>query len=379
VKINNLETNDDTLIQALVIVAGQFRPDPDSVNQTGDVIGIQRLYSNLEFDVLRNASEDYTPPTIEAIDLIDNTDGTISVIVEVGEDIDNINIDLTTLLLYLDTELYEIEPNSISAEDNSIIINIEEPLDTDYSLIIQVADTDDNVAVATGKGVSLSAIEFHTLSQDPDPVYEENVVTLHATIQGFSNLTKPVFYTWDFGDGTLVTGTSTDGTITVTHTYAEAGTYETKLKVTDSSGGIGNAIFVVKVYWWDDLDYPQNPNGDFAGFTVDNDDTTMTITMVVYGTISDEFQYRVKLEIEESSDTYHLKYFDGKVTGIEGAESYVSGNTLELTFNLSSIGVTSGDYIKITSETQAGVKAETQVGFADEMPDDIDFFEYIVY
>jgi hypothetical protein len=74
-----------------------------------------------------------------------------------------------------------------------------------------------------------------------------------------------------------------------------------------------------------------------------------------------------------------VKYNNNKVTGIQGGVASVSDNTLKITFDLDSIGVSSGNRIEVNYTTQAGVQADAQVGMADEMPDDIDFFEYIVY
>jgi PKD repeat protein len=49
-------------------------------------------------------------------------------------------------------------------------------------------------------------------------------------------------YEWDFGDGSPV---STDAR--PTHTYSKLGTYEARLKVTDSSGKVGNDIAFIYV------------------------------------------------------------------------------------------------------------------------------------
>jgi PKD repeat protein len=50
-------------------------------------------------------------------------------------------------------------------------------------------------------------------------------------------------YSWDFGDGTLVSGPSA----TVSHTYAAAGTYTAKLTVTDPDGATGSQVQSIQV------------------------------------------------------------------------------------------------------------------------------------
>ena len=71
---------------------------------------------------------------------------------------------------------------------------------------------------------------------DPTEPEAGESITFDASETIISNVpedTVAVSHSWDFGDGNKGRGKST------THTYEKAGTYNTKLSVTDSAGRVG--------------------------------------------------------------------------------------------------------------------------------------------
>ncbi len=247
--INTLETSSG-LIQTLVVTPGQFLGTGTDDND--QIIGIQRLYPNLGFQLIRSNSEDYEKPVVSGININPSeTEGYVDVTIEARDDSGIKRI----LIIQYDVSTDEITQigefiTSDPSFDEEFTIEITNPGDT--SLIIQVVDGAGNVAVATGKGANLSVIE---VTVDSTRTIEENwLIKLTAELPGFETLTTPVFYTWDFSDGTFDHGQTTDNTIMVEHIYYDdnpsitsSDEYEAKLKVTDSNGGIGNAVTVVTV------------------------------------------------------------------------------------------------------------------------------------
>jgi hypothetical protein len=103
----------------------------------------------------------------------------------------------------------------------------------------------DSVGVTAGKGLTCwSGVVLEAHFTAPNPVNAGDVVgfdatesniTLNAHTQGLPPDEPYVapLYTWNFGDGTTVTGSNTASQF---HSYAHGGTYNVTLTVTDSSG-----------------------------------------------------------------------------------------------------------------------------------------------
>ena len=103
----------------------------------------------------------------------------------------------------------------------------------------------DSVGVTAGKGHTCwpgVALEAHYTAPNPVNVGDvvgfdasESDITLNAHTAGLpadEPFVAPI-YKWEFGDGTTVTGTNTASEF---HSYAQGGTYNVTLTVTDSSG-----------------------------------------------------------------------------------------------------------------------------------------------
>jgi hypothetical protein len=362
--VNTLETGDG-LIQTLVVSAGQFRST--GLNSDGDVEGIQRLYTNLRFQLLRpdpesdpSVLEDYQPPTVNSIDLSLAEDGTINVAVEASDASGTSRIVVLTLNGGINSKSwYPGDPWPINVPDQ---------------IVIQVVDGAGNVATLTGKGANMRVIPVDV---GPDRSFCVNSpTTLTATIGNFNPLLSPYFFAWDFGDGTTQTGLVDSATFSVQHTYSDSAPLlvAASLKVTDANGGIGVDEVVLQQIWDVEGDSIGTagvslPDADLIGGCVSNDADTMSIVLRVAGEITDEYKYRVKL-YTENGDVYHLQYNDGQVTGLAGLQAVPGVGAITFTFSLADIGLGSGDYIQWESEIQAGVKAAGATGKVDYMPDD---------
>lgn len=91
---------------------------------------------------------------------------------------------------------------------------------------------------------------------------------------------KIVNYSWEFGDGNIITGTN----VTISHIYEEDGSYQTNLTVTDDYGKTNETSFVVNVA-------NAAPVADFS-YEVDQEKVTFTtLSYDVDGTIDNHTWY----------------------------------------------------------------------------------------
>lgn len=388
--VNTLEAS--TTIQNLVVIPGQFRPtgSPDSENVTG----VQRLYTDLGFELLRSTSTDFAAPIIHSIDLRLSGD-TVNVGVTAS---DSSGIARVVVLKFSGGTVTAYEGTTSDGH-----CSVDVPATKDDKLLIQVVDGAGNVATATGKGAYLNAI---AVDAGPDRAFGSYYpVTFTATISDFESLTEdgtaPVYYVWKFGDGISASGLlpadypvnpSGQAVFSVTHTYlipdSDSRTQVTAtLKVLDMNGGIGVDDVVLRRIWDPKGDATSTvvgslPDADLVGGYITNDAQTMTIGIRVDGVVNGDYQYRIRLE-QESGGSALLKYTGGKVTGPPSLTAvriwnpYEETNELRLTFALADIGLETGETVWFYVETQAGVPGTGSTGFVDRMPDSGSFL-YIV-
>jgi hypothetical protein len=108
----------------------------------------------------------------------------------------------------------------------------------------------------------------------------------------------------------------------------------------------------------------QDANFVSCGFRAQG--TRVFIDLVVNGEISDDFQYRARLE----GFSGQIKLNDGfKITGPGGSQpSFTkSGNVLTLSFDAARVGWDGVSPVTVHADTQAGVKGKQETGFIDEM------------
>lgn len=237
-KITSLTTAGG-LEQRLVVLPAHFRCDEGGGAAT--VRGLERLYSALSFDLLRCDSDDFIPPAVQRVELvgdgatvhatIDATDASGIVRIVALRFSAGLIVATTLNITEGDPGPYELDVPDVGPDDR---------------LVFQVQDGACNVTSATGKGVKLNTLQIEVTGDgqfvpgEPEP--------FPVTIFG-SDYTMPLYYEWDFGDGTLVSGTLHPGDLTpdglgnvfftVEHTYADANVAGTAhVTILDADGGV---------------------------------------------------------------------------------------------------------------------------------------------
>ena len=378
------------LTQTLVGVAGQFRCTSGAA---ANVTGVERLYSSLSLDIRRCAGDNTDGPAVNDLELRDLGAGTVEVRVDTSDAggisrIDVLRVDGGQIVPFSQTFTGPGFPTA-----GSFNINVSGVSQT-TDLLIQVEDNECNVTLDTFKSAGLS---FLTVDAGPDQLMPANrTVTLTGTVENFDDLVSPVWFDWEFGDGTFFDGvllpvspTSVSfaldafgtATFSVQHTYA-AGVQTpitATLEVHDSSGGNGSDETHIKC---DPTGDAQGPDGDWTGCGSSNTSTQMTISVTVDAAVTDQYQYRVFVDAgkyntkrkrwEQPPDGIfdaQLKYNGGQVNGLNSLTVQVVGNELRFTFDLSEFGLSSGKVVRWYAETQAGVPGQPATGQVDRMPD----------
>jgi hypothetical protein len=377
----------------------------------------------LDLELLRSDSDDFDPPVINSVDLRSLGGGGVAVTVDASDPggLDRIVVLVIGSGGITSTEILDLS-DPVVVTDGSFTLNVAD-VGADDAIIIMTADIGGNVVTTTGKGAGGASLI--SVDAGPDQAYTPGVpgvpgvpVSFVTTVFGCSDLTEPVSFVWNFGDGASETGIlapSELATVDVTvdafgncafgveHTYSSSAPPATvaTVKVTDAAGGVG-VDDVLLVRCGDpsgDVVASNDPtldltNADLVGCSVSNTSTTMSIGIRVAGAISDNFQYRVRLDIgtfEVDPDTgekvlispepdgiadRNLKFDAGKVTGLPSLQvtPILGGDGLtvvglEYTFSLADINKGVGDLVRWSAETQAGVKATGETGKVDNMPD----------
>jgi hypothetical protein len=241
--VNSLETGGN-VTQTLVIVPGQFRADRAI---SGNVTGTQRLFTALTIRLLRSpltppAPEDFNPPTLTQMDL--QAAGATSANVTVSAS-DPSGIKMLSVLSFANGTV-TATTNYVTGSPlpTSASLTITVPFSGNERLVVYVGDAKGNIASYTGKGASLRLIR---VDAGPDQGFVPGVpgvpgvpVNFTTTLSNFTDLAAPVFYTWNFADGTSASGQVTGSSFTVSHAYSgDPRQAIAKLRVTDSDGGIG--------------------------------------------------------------------------------------------------------------------------------------------
>ncbi|MDP2731099.1 MAG: hypothetical protein Q8O55_11560 [Dehalococcoidales bacterium] len=376
VTLNTLAAGGD-ILQNVVVMPGQFMP-----TSSVPVIGIQRLYNNLKIEYLRGASE-WQPPVVNGMDLRRVDDTTVSVTVNAA---DPSGIKGVLVLSIGDGSLEPARLDLSEPLPESGLFTVDVSYAEGNGLLVQVWDKYGNIAYFTGKGANMSIIDVDAgIDQGYAP---GKPVNFRSVVAYDEKPEVPVSYIWDFGDGTATSGLllpdsfGSDNTTVfiVSHTYnytdedAPAEINAT-LKVLDANGGIGTDDVLLNRIWDTESDATADAYGNSLGSAnlirgyVEVVGDNMNIGIRVAEDITADYQYRIKLNTQ-SGNTFHLKYNDGRLTGL-GSLSYTlpGDGWLVLTFSLADLNLGNDYYIQWFAETQAGVQATSEKGIVDNMPD----------
>jgi len=401
------------LQQSLVVLPAQFLCV--GVNTANDAVGTLRLPRALAFELLRSDSDDVEPPLVREVKLRPAAEGTQTLVTVEGRDTDVTDDDpdaqirriVVTVIDETNGSMYSTDTLALSGEITGtgpfqVTVNVPYA-DAEKRLFIQVVDDANNVTHWTSKGVYARGILVDAgESQLVSPLTETQ---LTGTVYNFSRLLEEgatasdllegganVYYRWDFGDGDYESGTlakngepsafvtvDADGTASfvVDHPYPADFQFIAKLKVWTNFGGNGEDE--VTLYGCVDAeDASGDPNGDLTLCGVSNEGNLITVSLGVAGMITDDWQYRLHLDLGEkkSGDTpldgktdLMLKYNGGVVTGLSSLVGEVDGNILKLTFNLDELGWT-GKRFGLYAETQKGLAGQGGIGFDDRLPEE---------
>jgi hypothetical protein len=119
-------------------------------------------------------------------------------------------------------------------------------VEADDLMVFLVQDGACNVTWATGKGAKLKTL---VIDAGADQVYvPDTALTYTTTVFDVAGLVMPLYYEWDFGDGTVESATlmpgdltpvGDDATFSVQHTYSGLVAGTAGVTVLDAGGGIG--------------------------------------------------------------------------------------------------------------------------------------------
>jgi len=241
--VNSLVTLDG-LLQSIVFTPAQFRCDPET---SPPVNGLERLYTSLSFELLRCESADFVPPTVLSIELLTVDDGDEDGDATVHATVDATDASGIARIVALVFDSGSIVPTFRIIGEQSTPYEMDVlDVSPDDLMVFLVQDGACNVTWATGKGAKLRTM---LIDAGADKVYvPDTPLSYTTTVFDVASLTMPLYYEWDFGDGTLESATllpadlTPDGlgnaTFTVDHAYSGVIAGTADVTVLDAAGGI---------------------------------------------------------------------------------------------------------------------------------------------
>jgi uncharacterized repeat protein (TIGR01451 family) len=243
--------------QALVVIPGQFI----TTSADTEVIGLERLYSSMDYDVYYSNSTDFRPPIIGRVG-VNVTGSTAHFEVRADDFMGTVEkvVLAWTYSVGDDTwESMELGYNPSSEEWIGDLNDLTDRID----FMVQAVDAAGNVGVSTSKGL------FTTQNTAPAnleidapiaPVMVGGDINASAMFSDQPGDTHTA--TWDWGDGLLSDGNVVEPGIvdepgiktyfvSGEHTYNAAGVYTVTLTVSDNRGQSAESTFHVVIYaWW---------------------------------------------------------------------------------------------------------------------------------
>jgi len=236
--VNTLNTLNG-LQQSVVFTPAQFRCDSAS----GDPVrGIERLYTSLTFELLRCASPDFVPPVVHSVGLESLSGGTVRATVDASDPSGIVRI------VALRFSGGSIIPTSLNIPSGALapyVIDVPD-VGPDDLMVLLVQDGACNVTWATGKGAKLRAM---IIDAGADKLYFPGAPTqFDVKVFNYASLAAPLYFEWDFGDGSVANGTLLPGDLTpdglgnvtfsVQHTYSGVIAGAASVTVLDAGGAI---------------------------------------------------------------------------------------------------------------------------------------------
>ncbi|MBI3944182.1 MAG: PKD domain-containing protein, partial [Chloroflexi bacterium] len=253
--------NPQGVAERLVFTPGQFF-------HTGvvdsHVVGTERLYSHLSYEVYYASGEDFTPPTIESIgsQQVGNS-------LNLGVSVHDLSGVMRVLVAFTDGKGIWQSQDLVYEQHLDLWTGNLDGLAGNISLIFQAVDGAGNVGTSHDKGnyflenispnvppvVAIDAIASDT----PGFILAGRVVTLITSFQDPDTLDTHTASV-DWGDGTQTAGVVSpapgSGTVTGSHTYLHPGTFLVTVTVADNHGATGTATRQLVVVQGTLLYYP---------------------------------------------------------------------------------------------------------------------------
>jgi PKD repeat protein len=220
--VNTLRGN--PVEQRLVVIPGQFECTNDGADP---VLGTERLWTSMTAEIKRCVTTDTIGPVISRVD-IQAVAGGSSIDVTAS---DPSGLARIVALRISGGNVVPFTRTLSGEEEGTFTVSVPTSGLPQEKLYLQVEDTQCNTSVHTAKAGYLSAI---SVNAGPDREWAPGPQEFTATITGFSALRDDITFTWDFGDGTTLSGVLTpdgassvpvtvdgsgNGTFTVSHEY----------------------------------------------------------------------------------------------------------------------------------------------------------------
>ncbi|MFC1951114.1 PKD domain-containing protein [Chloroflexota bacterium] len=230
-------------LQSLIVMPGQFiatETDPS-------VIGTQRLFTSMSYDIYYTTSADSVAPVIDLVDIdIDGVDGnytaSFNVIVSDANDPaipdDGVVSRVVIAWTYSDGtsgwETVDLTYDAISGAWQGELAGL---TSADADFVAQAVDSAGNVGVNTQKGLFYTPIQVEA---GADQTVDEGTAVAFSGSAGAA--AESIDILWDFGDGSTASGM-----LNPTHVYADNGVYTATLTISDGKGGAGSDTLTVTV------------------------------------------------------------------------------------------------------------------------------------
>ena len=242
VRLNHFQTPSG-IAQRLVLTLGQFLHGNVVTDANGThVTGTERRYDHATYDVYYTTSDDFLEPTIAYVNAISTPDAFGS-----AQDRPNAGQQMAFTVRASDASglarvvvTYTDRTGTWQSFDLTYDPNTQAwqgvltGLQTQIVFLVQAVDNAGNVALSAAKG-ALYGVTNVALSASPTQAAEGAPITL--TADPGPSLGQPQDITWDLGDGQAASDV-----LTLTHRYADNGSFDVTFRLQDVAGQVGTGL-----------------------------------------------------------------------------------------------------------------------------------------